>query len=185
MNTVDVLKAARDIISTPDKWTQRSYARAADNYPVAVGMKDACKFCALGAVLKVSERTYAGPDDFAPMAILEGVAHQYHDMSVVGYNDSPNTSHQDIMELYDRAIQEAQRRMDEPDPPTSDIDPTRLTELELLQKLHDSWGLVKYYESPSGGWAKNTNSAKRARNEFSKLLNEASERGLNYMECLQ
>lgn len=53
MTVNDVLKAARELISDPARWTQYAAARDKDLNPVDVTSPEAVKFCAAGAIGRV------------------------------------------------------------------------------------------------------------------------------------
>jgi hypothetical protein len=54
MTTLEILKAARDLISDPEHWTKRANAR--DSYGEIIGCSqpEAVRWCAYGALNKVS-----------------------------------------------------------------------------------------------------------------------------------
>lgn len=59
MTTLEILKAARELIAKPGGWCQRAYARDSIRWPVSFESGGACAFCAEGAIL----RTGAGLAD--------------------------------------------------------------------------------------------------------------------------
>jgi hypothetical protein len=61
-----------------------------------------------------------------------------------------------------------------------------LTDCKLLEALRDAWMLVRFMETDEGQRiSKETNMGMEARQHFSKLLEEAAKRELNFTECLQ
>lgn len=61
-----------------------------------------------------------------------------------------------------------------------------LTDCRLLEALRDAWKLVQFMESDEGmRISKETDMGMEARRHFSKLLEEAAKRELNFTECLQ
>lgn len=60
-----------------------------------------------------------------------------------------------------------------------------LHDIDVLQKLRDVYGLVRYYESADGEWAREKDARLKAREDFAELVSEASKRGLDWLECLQ
>jgi hypothetical protein len=48
--TAEVLRAARERISDPERWTTREYARDAKGYPARPQQLAACRWCAVGSV---------------------------------------------------------------------------------------------------------------------------------------
>lgn len=99
----DQLKAAKALIDTPEKWTKGAFARDRDGDDVYETDGDtAVCWCAVGAInkafgchagLTVVQALYAAlPADF---------------QLVASFNDHPDTTHADVMALFDRAIAEA------------------------------------------------------------------------------
>jgi hypothetical protein len=88
-DVVKNLKAAKVLIDTPEKWGKGSL-QPADN----------C-FCAIGAVMDVSMDWVAGANRLSEH-LPDGFRR------VVEYNDHPDTTHADIMALFDRAIAAAE-----------------------------------------------------------------------------
>ena len=98
MDVVEALQKARDHISDPRMWIKGGYS---ENGEVGAIRGEPC--CALGAL----------------MWVLDGDNTFYSEMlhclrlacPILGristYNDLPSTSHEDIMELFDRAIKKA------------------------------------------------------------------------------
>ncbi len=50
MKPSEVLRAARKLIETPDKWTKGEYARDAEGKVCPRRGKEACQWCASGAL---------------------------------------------------------------------------------------------------------------------------------------
>ncbi len=105
MRTVtEDLTAARALIDTPERWTQGSFSTEKVD---ALGKKKMC-YCALGAMVEV---TVGRIDDMARFGAMKDVILRElptNRGSVAGFNDSPYTIHQDVMDLFDRAIQATQ-----------------------------------------------------------------------------
>lgn len=98
MNTVEVLEAARDLISQPERWTQGVYARSATDVPSDVESMEACKFCSVGAVLRVcglASRDAMSPGQRALVA-LGGVTH------ILRFNDKH--THSEVLDAFNKAI---------------------------------------------------------------------------------
>jgi hypothetical protein len=95
MNTVDILKKARDHIAEPGMWYQGGYS--AEGIWGAVSGKPCC---ALGAVIwalgvnepPIETRAVLALDNAAPSG------------DTADFNDSPGTTHADVIALFDRAI---------------------------------------------------------------------------------
>lgn len=103
--TIEVLRQARSLIDTPGKWCQGSYGEGPDPF-------DYSQRCAFGAFCDA--RTELGLDGTARDTALDYSlaskdAWDYrHTGSYVTFNDHPDTTHQDIMDLFDKAIKIAE-----------------------------------------------------------------------------
>jgi hypothetical protein len=64
MTPLETLKAARQLISDPAKWTQGEFARDVDGNEVKAWSEDATCFCAYGAIQRVTEREDSEADFF-------------------------------------------------------------------------------------------------------------------------
>lgn len=108
-----LLKAGFALIAEEKNWTKQVFARNSEGLPVASDSEDACKFCSIGALNKVSfikaateteeeivssGAMYAG--DYLCNAVDE-ITHGATD-SVVQYNDAH--THEEVKELWALAI---------------------------------------------------------------------------------
>lgn len=99
MNPLETLKAARQLISDPAKWTQGEYARDADGNEVKTWSENATCFCAYGAIQRVTEREDSEADYFLFKACSERFG-----MSVTIVSDTH--THAEVLALFDAAIAE-------------------------------------------------------------------------------
>lgn len=112
-----VLREARKLIQ--QGWCQGSAARNTRGDPVNVRAPSAVCWCATGSVTKVindgnigtslnDTRSYAHLSDAVcarlSAAILAGAMLSY---PIIQYNDHPSTTQKDIIEMFDRAIEQA------------------------------------------------------------------------------
>lgn len=113
-DTATDLRNAKAIISDPNKWGRHYYAADEGGDPVDHDSPEATCFCTFGAVMKAV--SCDEDDEFgiertvrlfqceatleASLPIYDG--DRYH--TVIGFNDDPDTTHDDVMALYDRAI---------------------------------------------------------------------------------
>lgn len=103
---VETLKAVRDLISDPDKWTKGALARGEQGKPVNSRASNACRFCLFGAIDRITQNsTYA--DNIAD-EICVTLAQRGYLGGPVDYNDSPSTKHPDILDLVDSTIERLQ-----------------------------------------------------------------------------
>ena len=114
MTTIEILKAARQVIEKPEHWTQGQYARTAENAGVSYSNPRAFCFCSQGAILKAShDQSLKGTaefsynkDDLVP-EIDEAITRL--DQFCVGggieqFNDAPGRTHAEVLAKFDEAI---------------------------------------------------------------------------------
>ena len=99
MTPLETLKAARQLISDPAKWTQRWMARDADKHPTYVGSKSADCWCSMGAIAHVAG--LSSPESDAALTLLGDLSGK---KSVVHFNDTH--THAEVLALFDAAIAE-------------------------------------------------------------------------------
>ena len=108
MTTLEILKAARELISVPERWTQRSYARAADESSRSYNDGEACKWCVMGAIGKVSryaDHEYTSDTVSAALSAIDALRKLGGcSFSVAEFNDATSTTHADVLCMFDRAI---------------------------------------------------------------------------------
>lgn len=105
--SIDFLKEARSRIEDPKRWIKEFYHREVD------GVK--C-YCAVGALDSTLEGIEGFPFDdrlnwadewsAARDALYNSRPAQFH--NVPAFNDDPDTKHEDVLALYDRAIKEVE-----------------------------------------------------------------------------
>lgn len=108
MNALEVLKAARHLLSDPNRWTKRAYARAADGLDIDATSDMAVSFCAIGAMRHVtgSDSIVDNEEYGEAMVALNGaVVWPGKLCRTARFNDHPDTTHEDVLALYDRAIE--------------------------------------------------------------------------------
>ena len=120
MNTVELLKTARDHIAKG--WCQRAFARTAEGIGVRSHNPNACSFCTLGAiyavvdVLPVSIRYYdlCALSDAVTNALnvaikksgTKGIPYSTQNSeSIARWNDYPERTKEEVLAVYDSAIQ--------------------------------------------------------------------------------
>lgn len=106
--TLDILKAARSIISDEKNWTQGTFAKDVDGMMVSAASPDATCFCSLGAILKVMDSN---------LFIFKTDAVKYLNKAVyiLGETDTPDEEdsyiyndtheHSQVMLMWDKAIE--------------------------------------------------------------------------------
>ncbi len=103
MTIKQTLIDAKALITDPDKWTQGVSARKANGEAVGSQHKEACQFCALGAV----RRAHPPFKGFTQTVdVLEAAAVKLGSQDVVDLND--HSDHPRVMEMFDLAIKECE-----------------------------------------------------------------------------
>lgn len=95
MTTLEILKAARELLSTPARWTKLAYARDAGGAAVMPSNANAVCWCIEGSIVKCSgdwSMEWARPIECDVAA------------DVASFNDRESTTHADILAAFDRAI---------------------------------------------------------------------------------
>jgi len=104
MNTLDVLEAARRLLADEKNWTKGRLARTSDQVPALVHGPDASCFCVMGAVEHAGGlRTNFDAKDHA-VEMLEAVVSEGYYTCIEDFNDADETTHEDVLQLFDRAI---------------------------------------------------------------------------------
>lgn len=99
MTAADQLRAAKALIDSPEKWIKGRFA--VDKLGLTTSYDDprATCFCAVGAC-----RRYCFRGDLDEALPESFVALGKKASPVVEFNDHPDTTHADVMALFDRAI---------------------------------------------------------------------------------
>lgn len=111
MQPIDILKGTRELLSDPARWTKGQFARnkkGSDTYSTS---GDAVCWCVQGALRKIYNDD-ASPIILAaqlieralPADLVSGANNAGKDPIVV-FNDDPNTKHEDVLRVLDKAIE--------------------------------------------------------------------------------
>lgn len=113
--TVEILRAARALIDTPEKWAKRYYAYDAHGFTVDPESPGACRFCAVGALYRAGNTLRVSESD-AEQALGKAVPAEFAaecrksgNHPVICFNDKV-AEHPDVLALYDRAIELAEAK---------------------------------------------------------------------------
>ena len=121
MTAKEILIRARNLISKPDNWCKNTAARkklscnggfASGFFPCGGTDPEACQWCASGAVDSVIT-TWPYYDIYVSHAramALRALDEACPYQSIVSYNDFPATSHRQILDIFNKAIE----RLDTP-----------------------------------------------------------------------
>lgn len=103
-----LLVAARQLISDPRKWTKHAWARDARGEPCAPGDEAATCFCARGAIYYIDAQINLPPVlvDKAVGELNEGTRQTSPFSQVTSLNDVRATTHEMVLEVFDRRIRE-------------------------------------------------------------------------------
>jgi len=94
-----ILKKARELISDPDRWTKGEMARTMFGASVSANDSKATCWCVMGAIHHETK-----DDPFLAGSVYQMVRAQLQGRSVSEFNDDPNTTHEAVMTLLDKAI---------------------------------------------------------------------------------
>lgn len=101
MNTLEVLKAARERIAVPERWTTKAVARNARGGLVKPRSPNAACWCGSGAIVAVTPESEM-PDDWhahqASMALAKTAGVRWFP----GFNDTHE--HADVLAMFDKTI---------------------------------------------------------------------------------
>ncbi len=95
---LDVLRAAREKIATPERWTKGAEARTVHGDVTAID-DSAASWCVDGSIWDVTRNLVVAGLCFDALYAAMPTA-----VRITTYNDAPTTTHADIMALFDRAI---------------------------------------------------------------------------------
>lgn len=93
------LRAVRELLSDPDRWTQGAYARDATGHTVLTYAPDACRWCIAGACDRTAPSTARALQARAALARQAGVR-------LSTFNDT--NGHPEVLALIDKAIAAAE-----------------------------------------------------------------------------
>jgi hypothetical protein len=99
MTTLEILKAARELISVPERWTDHYYARDKNGNYRFGDDPDAVKWCSIGALQHAASARGVSSIQ-VPWGVLESQLRG--GQSLAGFND--RARHSDVLALFDRAI---------------------------------------------------------------------------------
>ena len=108
MSAAEKLRQAKALIENPARWCQGNGAVADDGAVVDFDSPEAHRWCARGAVSKVTNHRPNTPVYNATVRFLDRAANELHaGFNSVQVNDQLN--HRDVMKMFRRAIRLAQK----------------------------------------------------------------------------
>lgn len=104
MTPLEMLHQAKQKISKPENWCKGNSAVNAAGAPVPVKYREACRWCSVGSVgsIRASSDGY-----WDAVAILDRATSYQTDgfyRDIIDLNDHPDTTHDDVVEVFDRAM---------------------------------------------------------------------------------
>lgn len=107
----DLLVLAKSKIDQPEKWTKGASARDENRVVCRPGSEGAVCFCSAGALGLASDLLEGvhEADLFLAAAklVADSLPTEDQGFSYLRYNDKPETTHEDVMALFGRAIKKA------------------------------------------------------------------------------
>ena len=100
MTPLETLRAARDLISDPARWTQDELARDADGEEICPTEELAVCYCSFGAIQRFTKENEMTDADNH----LQDVCLRLFGISVIELNDTH--THAEVLALFDAAIAE-------------------------------------------------------------------------------
>lgn len=105
MNTLEILKAGRELLADPTNWCQGSLALNGDKLDVEPLDERACSWCSIGAIMKVNPHEAIKPARLHLERALPPEWKPKSGRNVLGFNDTH--SHSEVLAVWDKAIQNA------------------------------------------------------------------------------
>jgi len=113
MRTKEILTRAKEIITDPKRWAKGYYAFNKHQQAVASSSPRAVCWCALGAIRKAVEDVTGAATCTTVFntELADATLHMYNNLdqdrfcNISKFNDTPETTHEQILEFFDKAIQ--------------------------------------------------------------------------------
>ena len=114
IDKLTVLRRGRELISNPESWVQGVYCVNDMGYDVEADR--ATRFCSVGALWRVQAEHLKDPGtalalNKARQALDAQVPESFQDRSVIAFNDRTETTHEEVLALWDRAIAVAEEEV--------------------------------------------------------------------------
>ncbi len=103
MTNLEILKGAKALIDTSEKWTKGTNARNAAGNPVDAEDSGATCRCALGAIKATTRTDYFEVLDLL-VELVPTAQRSSGSWTLTLFNDHKNTTHKMVMDLFDVAI---------------------------------------------------------------------------------
>lgn len=105
---VDILQKARGLLVKG--WTKGAYARIADNTPVIFSHSNATCWCMVGALYAANSKFVSNNStgEFYGLRYLWAAITLGNESELTHWNDTPERTINDVLDVYDKAIQLAE-----------------------------------------------------------------------------
>jgi hypothetical protein len=106
---VTTLQSARELIAKG--WTQKVYARLADDTAIHFFNKDACRFCMVGAIYRANDKFVdkGTTDNYYGIRYLWTAVNLDSEAQLTLWNDTPERTVDEVLAAYDKAITLAEK----------------------------------------------------------------------------
>lgn len=106
----EILENMLDLLNSPEKWCHGAEARNADGVPVVSTFPEAASWCLMGALWKTEE--LLEQYDHRVFDLLIDVIDDYTGIinTIVSFNDSSNTTYEDMRLVLKKALEKCQER---------------------------------------------------------------------------
>ena len=106
--TIDTLKAARAVLTSPENWTKGCYARDAAGDACKPYSPNAVKWCAIGACAAVSRQSvYSCKLEMVTDELIKCMPNKPDEPGqgdIADWQDAPETTHEQMLAMFDCAI---------------------------------------------------------------------------------
>ena len=108
------MKKAREILSNPECWCKKHDASDENGNFINPTSERAVKWCIIGAYQKAYNDPSCGVIYYYMDPLHSSLKEVFGKESLIAFNEDPATTHKDVLDLYDRAIEMAIRDYENP-----------------------------------------------------------------------
>ena len=98
MTDLEIMRAARALITPPGSWTQGEYARDSNGLSVSLLSERVKCFCALGSI------KYTANSFFANVTAFRDHIYNKYGVNIHCWNDHPDRTHAEVLAEFDELI---------------------------------------------------------------------------------
>ncbi len=106
-----VLKNARKLLIPKENWAQGGFAKN-NTENVQPRSDNATSWCMIGALRKTIDNDYDPIYCKCLTVLSQSLPKSYNGLSVMGFNDRPQTTHRQILNLFNRAIKKIEKTLE-------------------------------------------------------------------------